>query len=312
MNIHKARTALSHSRLLVLSAAVSVVAMLSCAQTAAAQTLDRIKETGHIRLGYLADAKPFTFLNEDNQVDGYAAALCKQIAGRVKTQLQLQSLTVEWMPVSLTNRMRKVENGDVDLLCTPSSVTADRRQAVSFSLPIFAAGNRIVLRADAPAALRNALSEHPASHPVWRGSPAAKVLEGTTIAAVGGTTTEKWLQERRAALQVDAKIVSVPDLRTGLHQLLEGEVDVLVADRTAVLGALDSSSLHKVVILDRLLTREPAALAMARSDEDFRLLVDNALSQVYASDLFPPLYQHWLGAYDPDAHSFFVWNSLTP
>jgi len=296
-------------------AAMSIAALLvglPIAESASAQTLERIKESGRIRMGYIADAKPFTFLNDDNAVDGYATALCKQVAGRVKTQLQMEALTVEWTPVSLSNRFDKVEHGDVDLLCTPASVTADHRQAVSFSVPIFAAGNRIVLRADAPAALRNALSDHPADHPVWRGSPAAKVLTGTSIAAVAGTTTEQWLRERRAALQVDAKLVSVPDLRTGLRQLLDGDVNVLVADGTAVLGALDTSSQDKVIILDRMLTHEAAALAMARSDEDFRLLVDHTLSKLYGSDQFPPLYEHWLGSYSANARSFFAWNSLEP
>ena len=34
---------------------------LACAMPASAATLDRIKETGHIRLGYVPDAKPFFF-----------------------------------------------------------------------------------------------------------------------------------------------------------------------------------------------------------------------------------------------------------
>jgi len=302
------------SALLILrTATVSLAVALGIvcsAQAASAQTLDRIKESGRIRMGYMADARPFTFINDDNVVDGYAAALCNQIAARVKTHLRLESLTVEWTPVTLANRLQKVEQGDVDLLCTPSAINADHRRSVSYSVPIFAAGNRIVLRADAPAALRNALSDHPVSRPVWRGSPAAKVLQGTSIASVAGTTTEKWLRDRRTALQVDAKLVTVPDLRAGLQQLLDGKVDAFVADRTAVLGALDNSSRDKVLILDRMLTHEPAAMAMARSDEDFRLLVDNSLSQVYASDLFPQLYQRWLGTYDADVHTFFVWNSL--
>jgi polar amino acid transport system substrate-binding protein len=308
MNTHKSL----RPRVLQLTA-MSIVALAGFACTAAAAaspTLDRIKESGRIRMGYIADAKPFTFLNDDNVVDGYAMALCNQIAARVKTQLRMESLTVEWTPVTIANRLHKVEQGDIDLLCTPSVVNADHRQNVSYSVPIFAAGNRIVLRADAPAALRNALAERPVSRPVWRGSPAAKVLQGTSIASVAGTTTEKWLRDRRAALQVDATLVTVPDLRAGLQQLLDGKVDALVADRTAVLGALDNSSRDKVVILDRMLTHEPAAMAMARSDEDFRLLVDTSLSQVYASDLFPQLYQRWLGSYDADVHSFFVWNSL--
>ena len=295
-----------------LCAAAAVIAVFSStfAASAQSQTLDRIREQGAVRFGYIPEARPFTF-NGDGSVDGYAAALCEQIAGHIKVQLRLQSLRVEWVPVTMDNRLNKVAQGDVDLLCTPTSITADRRQEASFSVPIFAAGNRIVLRADAPAALRNALSDHPVSQPVWRGSPAAKVLQGTTIASVAGTTTEKWLAERRSALQVDAKLVTVRDPKTGVQQLLDRQIDALVADRTVVLSALDSATRDKVIVLDRMLTHEPAAFAMARGDEDFRLVVDNTLSELFASDLFPKLYQHWVGPYDESVHTFFSWNSLT-
>jgi polar amino acid transport system substrate-binding protein len=135
--------------------------------------LDRIKESGHIKLGYLVDARPFSFRNETGVADGYAVTLCQQVAEQVKKQLALPQLTVDWVPVTLDSRLREVQQGGIDLLCTPTSVTLTRRQEVSFSIPVFAGGNRAVLRADAPAALREALAETPSTKPVWRGSPAA-------------------------------------------------------------------------------------------------------------------------------------------
>ena len=119
---------------------------------------------------------------------------------------------------------------------------------------------------------------------MWRGQPAAKVLKGTTFAVVAGTTSETWLKSRRATLQVDARIVPVVDYRSGLQQLRDGKVDVFFGERSLVLGAMSDKEREELVILDRLFTHEPAALALARGDEDFRLLVDRALSQFYASD----------------------------
>ena len=161
-----------------------------------------------------------------------------------------------------------------------------RRQDVSFSIPIFAGGNRAVLRADAPTALREALGESKGPRAVWRGQPAAKVLKGTSIAVVAGTTSETWLKSRREALQVDARIVPVVDYRSGLQQVRDGKVDVFFGERSLVLGALSDKERGDFVILDRLFTNEPAALALARGDEDFRLLVDRALSKFYASARF--------------------------
>jgi polar amino acid transport system substrate-binding protein len=284
--------------------AAAVVALAAVPATAA--TLDRIRESGSIRFGYLVDASPLSFRNDAGKADGYAVALCGLVADQIKAQFA-PGLRVEWVPVAFEDRVASVQQGSIDLLCTPMSVTLDRRQEVSFSIPVFAGGNRAVLRAEAPTALLNALSESPGARKVvWRGSPAAKVLKGTSIAVVSGTTSEKWLAERRDALQVDAKIVPVPDHRTGIQQLREGEVDVFFADRSIALGAIPAAERRDFVLLDRQFTHESLALAMARSDDDFRLAVDRALSRLYASDDFGELYKQWYGEFGEKTRAYFA------
>ena len=290
-------------------AACAMFCFAAAALPAAAATLDRIRESGSIKLGYLADARPFSFRNEAGAADGYAVALCQQVADQVKKGLALPSLRVEWVPVTPDDRLSDVQQGNVDLLCAPTSATLARRQDVSFSIPIFAGGNRAVLRADAPTALLEALGEAKGPRAVWRGQPAAKVLKGTSIAVVGGTTSETWLKSRREALQVDARIVPVVDYRSGLQQVRDGTADVFFGERALGLGALSDKERGEFVILDRLFTNEPAALALARGDEDFRLLVDHALSKFYASSAFGELYKRWHGAFNDSTRTYFEWNT---
>jgi polar amino acid transport system substrate-binding protein len=295
------------------TAIATFVALASAAALpASAATLDRIKETGHIKLGYLADARPFTSRSEAGSVEGYGADLCNQVVEQVKTKLSLPSLTVDWVPVMGDDRLREVQQGNVDLLCAPAGQTLSRRQDVSFSIPVFPAGVRAVVRTDASEALRNALAEKPSTHPVWRGSPAAKVLEKTTFAVVSGSTTEEYLARALSKFQIDAKVVKVPDYRTGLQQLQDHKADVFFGDRVVVLGAMDPASRKNYVILDRMLTHEPVSLALARGDEDFRLLVDSALSQAYASSSFADTYTKWIGQFDEGTRTFFVWTALQP
>jgi polar amino acid transport system substrate-binding protein len=279
---------------------------------AAAGTLDRIKERGHAKFGYLVDAPPFSFRNEEGVADGYAVALCRRIADRLKAQLSQPQLMVEWTPVAFDDRLQHVARGDIDLLCAPVSATLARREEAAFSLPIFPSGNRAVLRADAPTSLRDALSETPNTKAVWRGSPAAKVLEKTAFAVVSGTSTQDWLAERGATLQINARVVPVPDYRTGVQQLLDRKVDVFFGDRSAVLSALPGAERKNVVVLDRLFTHDPVALALARDDDDFRLLIDRTLSATYPSEGFPAQYEKWFGEFDERTRLFFYWNTLAP
>jgi polar amino acid transport system substrate-binding protein len=299
----------------MLAAFIALQLAPTFATTASAATLERIRTTGRIRLGYLRDAPPFSFSNQANAADGYAVALCKSVAEHLTKQLALPGLTLDWKPVTFERRLSEVQQSGIDLLCAPTSVTLSRRKEVSFSIPIFAGGNRAAVRANASTPLRRLLSEAPPAHPVWRGTPAATVLQQTTFAYVPGTTAEKWLQERHRALQVETKIESVADYRKGLQQLNAGDIDVLLGDRVVMLGTLgmlDSFPRENILILDRMFTHEPAALALARGDDDFRLLVDGALSRVYASAEFPKLYAQWCGEFDERTRAFFVWNVLQP
>ena len=288
---------------------LAMVLATLAAVPASAATLDRIRETGTIRLGYLADARPFSFRNEAGAAEGYAVALCQQVAEQVKNGLAQPGLRVEWVPVTPDERLSDVQQGNIDLLCAPTSATLTRRQDVSFSIPIFAGGNRAVVRSDAPASLREALGETRTTRAVWRGSPAAKVLKGTTFAVVAGTTSETWLKSRRTALQVDARIVPVADYRAGLQQVLDGKADVFFGERSVVMGAMSDSERQRLVVLDRLFTNEPLSLALARGDEDFRLLVDRSLSQLYASSAFGDLYKQWHGQFDDRTRTYFIWNT---
>ena len=65
--------------LFIFTAALAALAALP----ASAATLDRIRETGTIKLGYLADARPFSFRNDAGGADGYSVELCKQVPNSV-------------------------------------------------------------------------------------------------------------------------------------------------------------------------------------------------------------------------------------
>src|SRR4051794_25963476 len=115
----------------------ATAAQLTGAASSAAATLDRIKESGKLTLGYRTDASPFSFQDTSGGAAGYSVALCKRVADQVKADLALQSLSVEWVPVKLEERFDVLEQGKVDLLCGADTETLDRRKQVSFSLPIF-------------------------------------------------------------------------------------------------------------------------------------------------------------------------------
>ena len=296
-----------------LAVAFLTVLLLPLAQAAAgsASTLDRVKQSGKLTLGYRADARPFSFKDESGNAAGYAVALCQRIAEQVKTELGRPTLAVEWVPVTVEDRFRAVQDGQIDLLCGADAATLARRKEIAFSIPIFPSGVGAILRADSSAALREILTKgHAAPRPLWRASP-SQFLQKHVFSVVRGTTSEAWLAAKRAELKIDAKVVPVDGYDAGIQRVLARGTDVFFGDRPILFEAAKRSpSAKDLVVLERLFTNEPLALTLTRGDEDFRLLVDRTLSHLYGSRDFGFLYAKSFGEAGEDAMTFFRLNTL--
>jgi len=305
---------LSQRRATIAACAIALLATmpLTTAQTPTSGTRDRIRDAGRIRLGYRADARPFSYTDESGTAAGYSVALCQRVADAVKEEWQLPALQTEWVIVPAQERFRAAQQGAIDLLCGADTITLDRRTQVAFSIPTFPGGIGAVLRADAPFALRDVLAgKHQSFRPIWRAN-ASQVLQAKAFAAVSATTAEAWLTERIADLKVVTTASTAPSYEAGIDALLSRKVDALFGERAIVLDAVRRHpSSRELVVLDRLFTFEPLALTMGANDEAFRLLVDRTVTRLNGSGELVALYTKWFGEPDETAVNFFRWNRLS-
>jgi polar amino acid transport system substrate-binding protein len=288
------------------------ILLLSTAESASAQTLDHIRDTGVLRVGYRQDARPFSYQDEAKAAAGYSVALCQKIADAVKAELQLSELRTEFVPFgSEEDGLGALRQGNIDLHCAATTVTLSRRASVSFSIPIFPNGIGALMRKDAPARMREILVGRPEpDRPRWRAS-LAQILRERTFAVHKGTAEEKWLDRARSEFKIVAKVEGVEDYDVGVGKVVGGEADVLFGDRTALLAAAARSpSADDLMVIERLFTYEPLALALKRGDEDFRLLADRALSQVYGSSEIAELYKSFFGEADDATLRFLRMTAL--
>jgi polar amino acid transport system substrate-binding protein len=289
---------------------IAFVLPLLQAAPAGAATLDKVKQASKLTLGYREDARPFSFKDGSGTPTGYSIALCQQVADEVKAELGGGDLTVEWVPVTLDDRFDALAQGKVDLLCASDTVTLERRKQVSFSIPVFPSGIAAILRSDAPRALQDVLASRPPSGPIWRASP-AQILEDKTFSVVKGTTGETWLSGRINDFQLPTKVVPVDSYDAGIKAVLDGGANAFFGDRPILMdAAAQSASASDLVVLDKQFTFEPIALALPRNDDDFRLVVDRALSRYFTSDAFLDTYVKWFGTPDAAEVLFFRQSAL--
>jgi ABC-type amino acid transport substrate-binding protein len=276
-----------------------------------ATTLERVRASGTLKLGYRTDAQPFSFQDQAGKPAGYSVDLCQALSESVKSELNLPALKVEWVPVAVDNQLTVVQQHQVDALCGAVSVTLERRKQVDFSAPIFPGGVGVLVRSDASARLRDILAGHAKDYrPLWR-AVALNILREQIFATVAGTTAEQWVKRRSKELEVNSKLSPVPDYKTGIQAVLDRKVNAFFAERSILLDAVrQHPSSGKLTVIDRLFTFEPLALAIGRGDDDFRLVVDRTLSRFYAAPGFADMYTKWFGKPDEAAITFFRWNAL--
>lgn len=268
-------------------------------------TLDKARQSGRISMGYVAEARPFSYVDVAGKAAGYAIDLCGKVGEAVKTELKLPSLAIDFVALPKDERFAAVAQGKVDLLCGSTQSLA-RRSEVDFSIPILLSGSGAAVRADAPARWVHALSGRDvAAQPIWRGSQ-GQAPERRVLAVVAGTTLETVMMSRLKQVRVAAEVLSVPDIGAGLQSLLDRRADVFFSDRALLLDAVARSpSRGDLLVLDKLFRRELVSLSVRRDDDDFRLLVDRTLSQLYRSKDFASIYGSHFGTPDAATLDFF-------
>jgi ABC-type amino acid transport substrate-binding protein len=270
-------------RLFVLAA---VFAFASQAATAA--TLDRIRDTGTFRIGYRADAKPYSYQNDQGQPAGYLVDVCLEIAKAIGPNINPQ-----FVRVPAVQRFEAVRDGRVDILCDSSSVTMPRREIVDFSLPTYFDGAGVISRS---------------GKAVGRFEDFA----GKRIGVLEDTTTEQTLRTSLSALNVKATIVTVREHSAGLNLLWDDKLDIYFADRGIIAAIVREGGRPGFELSPQYFSYETFALALPRDDGAFRLLVDRTLAQLYRTGKINAILEKTFGKAPPDEllKALFVLNSL--
>jgi len=270
----------------LICAAISTAAL-------AADTLEQARKTGTLRLGFRADAPPYSYRAANGDPSGYIVDLCREVAAGLKKAQNLPSLKIDYVEVSSTTRLEAVRDGKIDILCDPTSMTMSRRAMVDFSLPTFIDGAGVLYRGDDKLRLED--------------------LKGKKIGVLQGTTTEEVLKATLAQLGVAAQVVPVQTHPEGIRILSEGKLDAYFADR-GILGyhQLNSRSPTGLKLADQYYTFETYALALPRGDDKLRLLVDATLAELYRTERVKKLYARSFGSFPPDQfiRALFVINGV--
>jgi len=246
-------------------------------------TLQQIKKSGIIKVGYRESQPPMSFVEKDGPV-GYSIDLCGQIVSEVERVIG-SDVTIKYVPVTSVERFAALSDNRIDILCGATTKTISRGEMVDFTLLTFVTG---------------------ASFMTLDGANIRNHFDGKKIGVSKGTTTLEALEKILEEAQTNAEVVLMDSSAGALKALENSEIDAFAADQVVLIGlALTSENPEKYEILQDLFSYEPFALAVRRNDADFRLVADRVISDLYRSKNILKIYNKWLGRFSSGRSSAF-------
>lgn len=237
--------------------------------------LQRIKETGVVRVGYREGAVPFSYRGPDGKPAGYSLEICDAIVATIAADFGSRRFTIEHVPVTPQDRIGKVVSGAVDLECGATTNTEERRRQVAFSPFIFVTGTRIA---------------------VARGSAVRSVdaLAGRKVAVVRGTTNEAAMREVERLRRLGMELMVADGYAEALALLEARKVDALAADDVLLRAWLaENRRVGEFRLVGELLSFEPYGIMLPRDDPQLAEVVDRTLRELAASRDIERIYNRW-------------------
>jgi len=238
----------------------------------AGTTLDRIKQTGVVNLGFREDSLPFSYKNaEQGDPLGYSIDVCNALVDALKAETG-KPLTVKYVPVTGESRFPYVVDGKIDLECGNSTNTKARREKVAFSMPLYFSSAKLLVR---------------------EGSGITKFsdLAGKTLAVENGSTGQQIAESRKAAMNT-MKVVIAPSSDAGVVAVETKTADAFMTD-DILLYAFKAQSKEKLEVAGAVMSIEPLAISFSKDDKELATIVDREFTKLTQSGQLRKLYKKW-------------------
>lgn len=190
----------------VLGALVAVAALSPLSAKSTARTVEQIKKSKTIKIAVFSDKKPFGYVDENGEYQGYDVYFGNRIAKDL-------GVKVKYVPVEAASRVEVLATGKVDLVLANFTVTPERAEKVDFALPYMKVALGIV-------SSESALITAP------------EQLNGKTLIIAKGTTAETYFTKNYP----DVKLLKFDLYSEAYNALLDGRGDALSTDNTEVLA----------------------------------------------------------------------------
>lgn len=240
---------------LALSLALSLLFAAAALADSRVRTLQDIKDSGTLVIGVFSDKKPFGYVDENGDYQGYDVYFARRLAQDLGVELKLVS-------VDAPNRVEYLTSAKVDIILANFTVIPARAEVVDFALPYM----KVALGVVSPdSALITTAAQ----------------LAGKTLIVSKGTTAETYFAENHP----EVRLLKFDTYTEAFNALLDGRGDALSTDNTEVLAwALEKPGF--TVGIESLGSLDTIAPAVQKGNDTVRAYIDEEIKALAAENFF--------------------------
>lgn len=246
---------------------VSVLLISSCSQRQTDCLLNSIQSRKTLRIGIKTDSPPFGFMLGETpagfDVD-IAIALAQQLG-----------VTPRWTSVNSSNRLKKLQTGEIDMVIASTTITRGRESAVDFTIPYFEDGQGLLV-------------------PTGSTITSYYDLDDKTVGVVKGSTSAA----NMAQVAPNATIVSHTDYGALFDALKDGAVDAITSD-TLILIGLHRHQADSYQLAGPRFSTEPYGIAVPENQSDLRDAINAGLQRLWENGEYQMIFDTWFGPGTP-------------
>jgi polar amino acid transport system substrate-binding protein len=241
--------------------------------------MEKVARTGVLTAGTSRDALPFAYSNSQGKLTGYSVDMLTLIRQQLEKELG-KKIQLKLVAVTPAERIPKIINRQVDIVCDASSFTWERDKKVDFSISYGVTGTQILIKKEANL-----------------GSPES--LINKRVGVLAGTTNEQAIKR----IQPQAKLVYLKTRPEGFAALEQGKIDAFASDSILLEGWLQTAKNKDsfAIVPPRPYSREGIACMVPENNSKFLNSVNYSLAKfmqgfVNNNPKYVAIFDRWFGS----------------
>ncbi|KEF36790.1 amino acid ABC transporter substrate-binding protein, PAAT family [Schinkia azotoformans MEV2011] len=229
--------------------------------------LDEIKDRGVLKVGLMGTYRPYNFLNEKQEMDGFDADIAKEVAKRL-------GVNVEFIAQEFSGMIAGLQAEKFDVVISQMTITDERKQQMDFSDPYITNQVKVIV------------------HETNDSIKSVEDFKGKNIGVGLGTNDETYLRTKLMPEVGEFKIMTYNDVITTLKDLDADRIDATINNIYALKPVVEEQG-FKIKAVGEAIKSDQAGIATRKGNEELVAELNRILAEMKEDGTYKEIFVKW-------------------